>query len=418
MASVTGPVISRMSKIILHIDFNSFFASVEQQANPFLRGKAIAVGGKGRGSQLHRTVVTTASKEAKALGIKTAMASLSALKQLPGLIMVSGDPKKYSEITKRFLAILRKHADAVEQFSTDEASADITVASGGDYFGATIIAQMIREDIKKQCGTHCTASIGVAPNKVMAKLAAESMKPSGLTVVRPEHLLDFVAAQELQAICGIGPRIAERLERLGATTVESLRKLPIELLRKEFKSYGDWLYAIARGQGDDHVSDEDIDPKSIGHSYTFPYDLETDAELKTNLLALSDKVAWRLRRDGFIGTRVSAYVRYQGFGGKGAQQQLSDPIVDGLDIFKNAWSILERVRNPEKPVRLLGVSISGLIKTPMMKTLIPKRNKMHRTLEALDTLQERYGNNVWRRGATMQTLFLERTSGWHYDHEV
>ena len=117
-------------KIILHIDFNSYFASVEQQANPFLRGKAIAVGGKGRGSQLERTVVTTASREAKDVGIKTAMSSVEAKRLHPGLKMVSGDPKKYSEITKRFMNILRRHSDAVEKFSTDEASADLTFAAG------------------------------------------------------------------------------------------------------------------------------------------------------------------------------------------------------------------------------------------------------------------------------------------------
>ena len=286
--------------IILHLDFNSFFASVEQQANPFLRNKAIAVGGKsggagtgstgGRAPLLARTVVTTASREAKALGIKTAMGSMEAMRILPSLIMIQGDPQKYSEITKRFLNIMRRYSDAVEQFSTDEAFADITQAAG-DYFGATALALQIKEDIARECGPYCTVSIGIAPNKLIAKLAGESRKPDGLTVVPPADVINFIDSQPFSAFCGIGSKTEEKLTELGISDVKSLRRAPLSLLRSHFKNQGDWLYLAARGAGDDQVSDKVEDPKSIGHSYTFPYDLELEAELKTNLLALSDKVA-------------------------------------------------------------------------------------------------------------------------------
>ncbi|MBT4857495.1 DNA polymerase IV [Candidatus Uhrbacteria bacterium] len=406
-----------MNKIILHLDFNSYFASVEQQANPFLRGKAVAVGGKGRGSQLERTVITTASRQAKDIGIKTAMSSIEAKRLVPNLKIVSGDPKKYSEITKRFLSILKRHCDVVEQFSTDEAFGELTYAAG-DYFGATMIAQIIRAEIAEECGEYCTVSIGIAPNKLVAKLACESQKPNGLTVIPPDKVSAFVATQPLSAICGIGPRIESRLANIGVTSVLTLRKISLENLRHEFKSYGDWLYAAARGIGDDVVVDGKEAPKTIGHSYTFPHDLVNDVEIQTNLLALCDKVTWRMRRDGFIAGKIGIYVRYQGFYGRGAQKNLSEPFMDGLELFSNAWKLLSTIRNKNLPIRLLGVRASGLIKTNIPAHLFPKQNKVHKTLKALDTLQTRYGAGVWMRASTMNTNFYERTSGWHYDHEI
>lgn len=424
-----------MNRIILHLDFNSFFASVEQQANPFLRGKAIAVAGKGKHSidvaqayrsntrhnidqaNYHRTVVTTASIEAKRRGIKTAMSSLEAKRICPDLIMIPGDPHKYSEITGRFMKILRRYADAVELFSTDEAFADLTLASE-DYFGATMLAERIRSDIRREIGTYCRASIGIAPNKLAAKLACESAKPYGLTVVRPEQLESFAATQDLQAICGIGSRIAQRLNDMGIMSIATLAKEPLARLVEEFKSYGYFLYFASRGIGDDQVTDTEDPPKSIGHSYTFPHDLREEDEIKKNLLALCDKVAWRMRRDGYTATRLSVYVRYQDFGGAGMERRYKEPMEDGLSIFKNAWKLIDGIRDPNFGIRLLGVSTSGLSTGQIPKSLFLKPEKIHKTLEALDKLQTRYGSGVWQRAATLGTMFKERTSGWHYDHEV
>ena len=425
-----------MQKIILHLDFNSYFASVEQQANPFLRGKAIAVAGKSKHSidvskadklktrfnvdqsRLHRTVITTASREAKKLGVKTAMSSLEARRMVPELIIIPGDPKKYSEVTARFLAILRRYADAVEQFSTDEAFADITYAAQ-EYFGATMIAQRIRNDIKQEIGEVCTVSIGIAPNKLVAKLAGESVKPNGLTVVRPEHVELFVTQQPLEAVCGIGSRIEHRLNALGISSIASLQEASMETLRNEFKEHtADFLYGALHGMGDDDVCDIAADPKSVGHSYTFPHDLESPLEMQINLLALCDKVAWRMRRDGFVATEISVYARYSDFGGAYSTKRVRDPMEDGLSLYKTAWTLLESIRHPHERVRLLGVSARGLLKTEQPRSLFKKDEKMHLTLRALDTIQERYGSGIWSRAATMKTDFKERISGWHYDHEV
>lgn len=407
-----------MSKIILHIDFNSFFASVEQQANPFLRGKPIAITGKRGVKDMKRSIVATASVEAKKQGVKTPMPVTEAKRICPELILLPGDMRKYSNITKRMLQTLRKNTDTVEQFSTDEAFADIT-STAEDYFGATIVAQIIRDQIKKSCGAHCRVSIGIGPNKAIAKLASNSQKPNGLTIIQPHEVTDFLDSQKLADTCGIGKATEKHLERLGIISFQTLRKAKKDLLLNEFKSVaGNWLYNIARGISDDHVSDKIERPKSVGHSYTFPHDLEFDAEIKTNLLALSDKVAYRLRRDNFSANSVSVFVRYADFTSSHAQLRLSGPIQDGLMIYKNAWQVLDRIRNTNKRIRLIGISTSNLIESPAPESLFKKDKKMQRTLQAHDCIALKFGQRSISRAATMHTAFKERASGWHYDHEV
>lgn len=432
------------NKIILHVDFNSFFASVEQQANPFLRGRAIAVAGKGKHSldvaaahkppsgsphkwgegrikvdqlQYQRSVITTASREAKARGVKTAMATWEARKIMPDLLIIPGDPRKYSEITARMMAILRRYADAVEQFSTDEAFADITNASGGDYFGATLLGERIRADIKRECGEYCTASFGIASNRLLAKLASESFKPNGFTVVPPSEAENFVKSRPLRDFCGIGPRVAKHLEAIGVTNIETLRSVSLHRLIHEFKSYGNFLYEAARGRGSDLVADDERDPKSVGHSYTFPFNLLTENEVRKNLLALADRVAWRMRKHGFVSTHLSVYARYDDFSGVHTGKTYKEPIFDGLTILTNAMTLLLPQLEIERGVRLLGVSMSGLLKLKGATPLLPEDAKRQKALLSLDKITERYGTGTWQRASTLATSFKERVSGWHYDHE-
>lgn len=404
--------------IILHIDFNSYFASVEQQANPFLRGKPLAVGGKGRGpGGSHRSVVTTASREAKQMGVKTGMATWEAKRICPTLIMLPGDPQKYSEITHRMVAICTKYADQLELFSTDEAFLDIT-CSAQDYFGATLLAQTIRWELRTTCGSICTASIGIAPNKLVAKLASESMKPNGLTVVLPEHVEAFVRTRPLRDFCGIGPRIEHQLAELGVTSIDTLRAMPREALASLFQQYGHWLADAAYGQGTALLEDDDAPAKSIGHSYTFPADLLTPDDVYKHLLALADRVAWRMRRDHRAALRVSAYVRYGDFGSAGQDRLLREPLEDGLDIGTNAWQLLAPHLDYARGIRLLGVTVSEFRPRSNQQSLLGKSDNMRNALYALDMVQTKFGQDAWRRGRTLDTVFRERTSGWHYDHEL
>jgi DNA polymerase-4 len=403
-----------MNKIIMHIDFNSYFASVEQQANPHLRGKAIAVAGKA-GGDITRSVVTTASREAKARGVKTAMATWQAKKLCPELIIIPGDPQKYAEVTARFLIVCNKYADAVEQFSTDEVFIDVTTAAD-NYFGASMLALMIRRDLKAACSSVCTVSIGIAPNKLVAKLASESVKPNGLTVVRPHEVADFVKSRPLADFCGLGHSTEKRLAEIGVTSVETLRAVPRAKLINLFQSHGTWLADAAHGLATDILEDDNAAPKSIGHSYTFPHDLHTLPEIKKNLLAMCDRVAWRLRQQKMVALRLAVYVRYGNFGSDGCSKLLNTPISDGLTISQNAWALLSPHLNLTRGIRLISISVSEFRTIKLPTSLFRKDQKMQRVVNALDTVQTKFGTNAWHRASTVHTKFLERTSGWHYDH--
>lgn len=399
----------------MHIDMNSYFASVEQQANPFLRGRPIGVTGK----RQERSVVAAASREAKKLGVKTAMATWEAKRILPSIIIVMGDPEKYGEITQRFNNIFHEFTDRVQQFSVDESFLDVSDIAR-TYEDAQQIALEIKKRLREDCGECITASIGIAPNKLVAKAASEFKKPDGLTVVRPREVLPFLDRLNLQDICGIGPRIEKRLNAMGIENLTQLRERPVEDLTNEFKSYGAWLHEAAFGHDASEVVPGEEEPKSMGHSYTFPRDLRTAEEIRRGLLMLCDRVAWRLRREGFAAREVTAYVRYGNFGSDGRQHRFQEPVNDGLKIFEIAWNIVSQLPGVDygKSVRLLGVTAGALTRGAQQASLFEKERKMTSTLSALDSLQRRFGSSAWTRAALLKTKLLERTSGFHYDHEI
>ncbi len=415
-----------MDRIMMHIDMNSYFASVEQQANPFLRGKPIGITGKNQ----ERSVVATASIEAKRLGVRTAMSTWEAKKVCPSIILWPGDPEKYSDVTHRFNAIYREFTHDVEEFSVDESFLDIT-QEARDYFGATFIAQAIRQRLHDELGERITASIGIAPNKLMAKLASETVKPNGLTIVRPHEVLDLLDRCALDDLCGIGPRIKERLNTLGIANFKQLREFPLKELEDEFHSYGTWLHETAHGgvkspvYGFSHfkaislkpeTGDLTPDAKSYGHSYTLPQNTSDPRVLKRYLFGLADKVGWRMRRDGVVARRVTAFARFGDFSSHGEQRTFHEPTADGMRLFQIAWKILEPISLID--VRLVGICASMLSCDPTQPSLFKKERNMTSVLCALDELQSRYGSSVWKRGATLQTEFKSRSSGFHFDHEI
>ena len=412
---------------------NSYFASVEQQANPFLRGKAIGVTGKRK----ERSVVAAASREAKKLGVKTAMSTWEAKRVLPSILLVMGDPEKYGDITRRFNAVFREFTNLVEPFSVDESFLDVT-DTARDYLGATVIAQMIRRRLREECGACVTASIGIAPNKAMAKLASERMKPDGLVVAPPDRVVGLLDGSELEDVCGIGPRIAARLRGMGIASFRELRARPLADLVAQFHSYGEWLHHVAHGRGDDVVSPDADDPKSYGHSYTLPTNATDPRVIERYLLVQCDKVAWRMRRDGCAARCVTASLRFGDFSGDGRQRRTREPINDGLKLFEIAKSLVyplltppwqgeKRASPPAKeglrggmcrPVRLVGVSASELTRGAEQISLFKKERKMSSVLSALDALQTRYGDRAWTRASLLNTSVLARTSGFRYDHEL
>lgn len=388
-------------RTILHVDMNSYFASVEQAANPRLRGKPIAVGG-GIGK---RTVVATSSYEARARGVKTGMATWEALKICPELIVVAGDMNKYVYTSKEIIKILCDYTDLVEVFSIDEAFLDITQIK--DKFGGGIeIAKDIKRRIKERFRLTC--SIGIGPNKLVAKLASEMKKPDGLTILSQKEIpvvFEFIPVEDL---CGVGRQLKKKLNRLGINMCSDLGRYPLDELIKRFGLVsGIHLSNMGRGIDDSPVDPQNNikDAKSISHSYTLPKD-ESDPDIvKSYLLRLSEQVGRRARKYGYKGRVVSLYLRYGDFSGYGRQKNIHDHIDDGYDIYNSALRMIDM----EHPIRLVGVALSDLIRNVDQLSLFDPEQKKRAALAAIDEINDRYGDFTLTRASIIYNELAQKT---------
>ncbi|PIR47659.1 hypothetical protein COV06_02485 [Candidatus Uhrbacteria bacterium CG10_big_fil_rev_8_21_14_0_10_50_16] len=398
--------------IIMHVDFNSYFASVEQQANPFLRDKAIGVGGK-PGT---RSVVTTASTQAKQRGVKTAMSSWEATNICPELQMINGDPRKYSEITDRFMTILSRYSPKIMQTSVDEAFVDLTEQTD-DWMGAIGIALNIKQDLAKEVGTFVTVSIGLANNTLMAKIAGESKKPNGLTIVQPDQYLQFLSERSLDDIPGIGRHILRHLEELGISTTAQLQLTPLPLLIKEFKQYGLFLFQASRGIGSTVLDTDDHLPKSISHSYTLPQDLSHPFLVRGTFLQLCECVAYKLRFQHLVARSFSVIYRSDARVFSSKQACFDKPTQDGIALFSSGWPYLVQYLQQNR-LRLVGIRVTNLVPEHQQLSTNKKEQKYALLLPALDKLTEKFGQHAWTRAAALSPHLHERTSGWHFDHKA
>lgn len=386
-------------RTILHIDFNSYFATVEQQANPRLRGKPVGVTG---GDRMERTVLGAASVEAKRYGIKTGMQIWEAKKLCPQILLVKGDSDKYLEVTKRFLAILSSYSPYLEVFSIDEC---FLLVNDDPIKIATEIKRRIKEGI----GNYITCSVGISYNKVMAKLAGSLYKPDGLVMIADEEAAQWVLDRvDLDEICGIGYRIKKRLNSMGILNFVSLRKVPLEALLASFKSYGQTLYNMARGIDESPVVPfyEKEEVKSVGHRHTIDHDTNDPAEIKQILLKLTELVARRLRAKNLVGKTVSCWFRYGNFEGQGMQTTV--PYTnDGLEIFRAAWKIFHQIWDGNE-IRMIGVSISNL-QSATPRNLTFWSGKQEKILQAIDKVNDKFGEFTLQRGILLGSSKMRRT---------
>ncbi len=407
-----------MNKIIFHIDFNSYFATVEQQANPRLRGKPIGVTG---GDRMKRTVLGAASIEAKKFGVKTGMQIWEAKKLCPQIILVPGDSDKYLEVTKRFLNILKDYSPYLEVFSIDEAFLQYTGKSVDQRIS---IALEIKSRIRYEVGEWITCSIGISYNKLIAKLAGSLQKPDGLVVIQnQEEAIKILDQIELDEICGIGPRIKKRLNNTGIFNFYQLRQVPLKSLLASFKSYGQILYNMARGIDNSPIVPfyEKGEVKSIGHRHTINHDTADREEIKQLLLKLSEMVARRLRAKNLVGKTIHCWYRsafhprgviasfHPGgvFDGDGMQTTIlfTD---DGLDIFKAAWKIFQSIWDGGK-IRMIGVSVSNLKpQTPQNLSFLPEVRRKEIITRALDKINDKYGEFTLQRGVLLTSAKIRR----------
>jgi DNA polymerase-4 len=370
------------SKIIICVDMDAYFASIEQQTNPKLRGKPIAVVGTG-----HRTVITTRSYEARKYGVKTGMNIYEAKRLCPDIIFVIGNNEKYTYTCIELQKIYLQFTPDVEIYSIDEAFLDITTTHHL-FGGPEAIGRSIKEKVQNQFGITC--SIGIAPNILLAKLASELAKPNGLKWIKPEEIDSLLEDLPVEELWGIGKSLSKKLEILGIKTCGELKRTPVSILRSKFGIIGEHLKSIGAGLYDRSLIIQEKDPKSIGHSMTFPKDLSSREEIEAELLKLSDMVGRRARKHCFVGKKVSLTIRYPDFETFSRQKTLPDYTNHTHEIYKNTIAILNDTKL-KKSVRLLGVCLSSLIKDNNQIPLFEDKKKEKMLLQTIDQINDKYG---------------------------
>jgi len=372
-------------RIILHIDMNAFFASVEQQSNPELRGKPIAVIGAAK-----RTVITTCSYEARAFGVKTGMNTWEARQKCPELIFVVGNNRKYTYTSTQIIMIMREYSPLVEVFSIDEAFLDVTGCLS--LFGsAERIVYLIKARIKHQFGITC--SVGIAPNKLLAKLASDMQKPDGLTVIRPEEVASVMERVPIKDLCGIGSKMNQHLSNFGIKTCADLGRFPIDILKRKFGVTGERLHYMGLGiDSSPVVPDEEAEEvKSVGHSTTLEKDITERREIQIYLLQLSEMVGRRARRYQVAGKTVTLTVRYADFTTFSRQESRVTHTNNSEEIYQAALKILESI-DLTQAVRLLGMKISNLRQHTEQLPLFPAERKKALIASAMDEVNNKFGD--------------------------
>ena len=364
---------------------NAFFASVEQQSDPELRGKPIAVIGAAK-----RTVITTCSYEARAFGVKTGMNSWEARQKCPQLIFVIGNNRKYTYTSTQIINIMREYTPLVEVFSIDEAFLDVTGCLS--LFGsAERIVYLIKSRIKHQFGITC--SVGIAPNKLLAKLASDMQKPDGLTVIKQEEIARVLERVPIKDLCGIGAKTSQALCNFGIKTCGELGRFPVDILERKFGITGERLHFMGLGVDDSPVipDEEAEEVKSVGHSTTLEKDLSERADIQRYLLQLSEMVGRRARRYQVAGKTVTLTVRYVDFTTFSRQESRSCHTNNSEEIYLAALKLLDSIELAQ-PVRLLGVKISNLRQHTEQLPLFPAERKKALLASAMDQVNNKFGD--------------------------
>ena len=389
-------------RVVFHLDMDAFFAAVEEKLNPRLRGRPLLVGGTER-----RGVVAAANYPARAFGIHAGMPMGEARRLCPDATFVEGNPQKYIHTSLQVLDALKSFTPAVEPFSIDEAFLDLTQvqwagrAPAGERDPARVldsaipVAHAIQRAVLRRVGL--TATIGIATNKYVAKMASGVQKPRGLTVLTVERYRERFWGRGVQELWGIGEKTRDALGRLGISTVGQLARFPREFLTYHFGLNGENMQEAAQGLDETPVTPyyEGIAAKSMGHEITLSSDVSDREALLSELLRLSDMVGRRLRADHYLGRVVSVKIRDARFRTKIRQRALASVMDDEHEIFHTA-SLLLDAHWDGRPLRLIGVSVSGLVSAEgyYQQSLFGGDEHRRRMSEAVDSLRDRFGEHA------------------------
>lgn len=388
-----------MSRFIIHVDMNSYFASVEQQANPFLRGKSVGV----CAYLSPNGAIIASSVEAKAKGIKTASRVVDAKVLDPKIILVENEPAKYRTVTTRIFSILKEYTDNFEPYSIDEAFIDITNAVSS-FEAAADIGEEIRQRIFTEVGEWLKCSIGISWTKFLAKFAGDTAPKGGTKIISPENLAESLDCPVTEA-WGIAKGLERRLRLLGIRTLNELRLADAIRLKKNLGMVGYYLWANVNGQEISVVTKGAMPPKSIGHSYCLPKQTTDHEYLDKILYKLCEKTGRRLREKQLEAGRLSLYLSLR----SGESLQQSETVVEHLftteEIFALALKHFQKMELTAS-IRMMAVSVSRLSPLTGQLSLFMSNTKGRSITEALDIINNKYGEYTVMKGAMFGTKEL------------
>lgn len=340
-------------RIVLHVDMDCFFAAVEERKDPRLKGRPVVVGSDPKGGR-GRGIVATANYEARRYGIHSAMPISTAWRRCPRAAYLRPNFALYSETSRRVMALLAARAEKVEQVSIDEAYLD--AGRAGTFEAARALAKDIRSEIRRREGL--SASLGVGPNKLVAKIASDHKKPGGITVVIPSRVAEFLDPKDVRVLLGVGPKTEEHLKRLGYGTVADLKRAPERLLAREFGKFGLFLWREARGL-DDRPVDPRWEAKSFGREHTFPEDTGDHDEVRQTLAECVDRVHRDMTGEGLWCHTLAVKIRYAGYETHSRQRTLKQATGSADQLRGGAADLLEPLLGARQ-VRLVGFSVAKL----------------------------------------------------------
>ena len=342
---------------ILHVDMDAFFVSVEEVLDPSLKGKPVLVGGDPEG----RGVVAAASYAGRGYGIHSAMPIAQAKRLCPHAIFLGGSHRRYSEYSAKVFEILKRYSPLVEPMSLDEAFVDLT---GCERLHGPVLksAEKIRNEILEELGLN--ASIGIASNKLLAKIASAYCKPNGMLWIAPGMEQRFLAPLPVRRIPGIGPKGEAELRRMGIKSVGDLARLPLELLEEHDGKWGVSLYRKARGISGSPVTSETEDPRSISRETTLEMDSADPIFLESTLSYLTEKVAGQLRENKLFAGTVTLKLRYSDFKTVTRSKTLEMPTAKDHTLFKTGVGLFRKLFTHGARVRLIGIAFTSLTATP------------------------------------------------------
>jgi DNA polymerase IV len=389
-----------MHRKIIHVDLDAFFCAVEELSNPSLRGKPFAVGGKPD----ERGVVASCSYPARKFGIRSAMPMARVLRLCPNLIIIPANHREYSTISRNIFVRLNQITEQIEQISIDEAFLDVSDSTQPPEEIAVEVQKIIQDEFG------LSSSLGVASNKLVAKIATNVGKsshradspPHAITVVAPGGEAEFLDPLPVEALWGVGPKTAAKLEQLGIFTIGTIARWPYEDLVRRFGKHGEMLSKFAAGIDTSPITTTH-EIKSISQETTFIKDIRDKKFIETTIKSLSESIAHQLRKSNLVGSTVKIKLRWTDFTTLTRQTTLGKPTNDSNEIYIHSIKLLDNNWDGKAPIRLVGVGISNLASPKGQLSLWDASQEDQKVEKVIKELKDRFGDRIINQGINIRS---------------